>query len=247
MLECAQQHDGRDVFFINPNGLNGEPVISHFEGTRHKMSVLALAEAAMEITQRDRLIEEGLVDPVTGLRNRNAFERDLEHELQDAGPGDISLLFLDLDGLKRVNDGESHSLGDEYLGLAAENVATALGDTSRPYDKVYRTGGDEFVVILQRRFDTSYDALHAPNGDSGDLSGLAGRVRKEVDKAITEHDVLGGLPKLGVSIGWSTLEDGDSAAGLIERADKGCHEDKEARYNDETGSELRASDPRLND
>ncbi len=85
-------------------------------------------------------------DPLTGLVNRRRFGDDLEHELRRARRDavDLSLLLLDVDGLKRINDSFGHRAGDELL----LHVASALTDHSRERDIVGRLGGDEFAMVL---------------------------------------------------------------------------------------------------
>jgi diguanylate cyclase (GGDEF)-like protein len=85
-------------------------------------------------------------DPLTGLRNHRAFHEDLSRELQRAsrGPMPTSLVMLDLDDLKTVNDKLGHQAGDQRL----QALATAIRATQRAGDSAYRIGGDEFAVVL---------------------------------------------------------------------------------------------------
>jgi diguanylate cyclase (GGDEF)-like protein len=93
-----------------------------------------------------RLEQEALVDPLTGLLNRRALDRDLRRERARATRYGrrFSLMVVDLDGLKRVNDSDGHLAGDLYL----RSLANAFGDVLRSGDEAYRIGGDEFVVLL---------------------------------------------------------------------------------------------------
>jgi diguanylate cyclase (GGDEF)-like protein/putative nucleotidyltransferase with HDIG domain len=93
-----------------------------------------------------RLGEIAISDPLTGLRNHRAFQEDLARELQRVSrSGDpLSLVLLDLDGLKAINDRLGHQAGDERL----QAVAQAIRDSQRASDLAYRVGGDEFAVIL---------------------------------------------------------------------------------------------------
>jgi len=85
-------------------------------------------------------------DPLTGLRNHRAFHEDLGHELRRAsrGPTPLSLVMLDLDDLKSVNDKLGHQAGDERL----RSLATAIRTIQRAGDRAFRVGGDEFAVVL---------------------------------------------------------------------------------------------------
>jgi diguanylate cyclase (GGDEF)-like protein len=94
----------------------------------------------------DRLEQEALVDPLTGLFNRRGLERDLRLErarAQRYGQR-FSVVVIDLDGLKAVNDSDGHLAGDLYLRSLAESLRQVL----RQGDEAYRIGGDEFVVLL---------------------------------------------------------------------------------------------------
>jgi diguanylate cyclase (GGDEF)-like protein len=93
-----------------------------------------------------RLEHEALVDPLTGLMNRRALERDLRRERARATRYGrrFSLMVIDLDGLKKVNDTDGHLAGDLYLRA----LATAMAGVLRSGDEAYRVGGDEFVVLL---------------------------------------------------------------------------------------------------
>jgi diguanylate cyclase (GGDEF)-like protein len=88
-----------------------------------------------EIAQRDEL---------TGLGNRRAFNERLARENEQQGLGDVALVVLDMDGLKRINDRGGHDAGDRALRLAADAIRSAIRET----DSAYRLGGDEFAVVL---------------------------------------------------------------------------------------------------
>jgi diguanylate cyclase (GGDEF)-like protein len=92
-----------------------------------------------------RLGEVAVTDPLTGMRNHRAFHEDLARSLQQAGPSNVvSLVMLDLDKLKAVNDSLGHQAGDDRLKLLAD----VIGRTEPGADCAYRIGGDEFAVIL---------------------------------------------------------------------------------------------------
>jgi diguanylate cyclase (GGDEF)-like protein len=94
----------------------------------------------------DRLARIAITDPLTGLRNHRAFQEDLARELQRVGrSGDpLSLLVLDVDGLKEINDRLGLQAGDERL----QAVAHAIRSSQRGSDAAYRIGGDEFAIVL---------------------------------------------------------------------------------------------------
>ncbi|WP_051964717.1 GGDEF domain-containing protein [Deinococcus misasensis] len=99
-------------------------------------------------TYVQHLRDAALVDALTGLGNRRAFEGALEQALQEARAQGLSLgvMVLDLDGLKKVNDELGHEQGDVLLKTFGE----ALKQHLRQTDPAYRLGGDEFAVILKK-------------------------------------------------------------------------------------------------
>ena len=94
----------------------------------------------------DRIREQARVDGLTGLGNRAALDECLaEKSLDWEKEGlDYSLAILDLDHFKQINDQHGHRTGDEILSAAA----SAISRISRPYDRLFRYGGDEFVAII---------------------------------------------------------------------------------------------------
>jgi diguanylate cyclase (GGDEF)-like protein len=100
----------------------------------------------------DELQRAAFSDPLTGCANRRAFERDLERELARCARAelDLSVVAIDLDGLKAVNDSAGHAAGDRQLVLLVDTLRKAL----RSMDGIYRLGGDEFGLVLP---DTSPD------------------------------------------------------------------------------------------
>ena len=93
-----------------------------------------------------RLEQEAMVDPLTGLLNRRALERDVRREKARAARygRKFSVMVIDVDGLKQVNDSEGHLAGDLYL----RSLAQSLSEVLRSGDEAYRIGGDEFVIVL---------------------------------------------------------------------------------------------------
>ena len=94
----------------------------------------------------ERLQQTADTDGLTGIANRRTFERTLEREVSRAARtgGDVSLVMLDIDHFKGLNDAHGHQAGDEVL----RRVASALVDRSRDFDTPARYGGEEFAVIL---------------------------------------------------------------------------------------------------
>lgn len=97
---------------------------------------------------QDRLFEQATTDALTGLPNRILFEDRLKQtiaSLKRDQEKEATMLFIDLDGFKQVNDTFGHLVGDELLRVVAERLRTSM---SREVDTVARLSGDEFAVIL---------------------------------------------------------------------------------------------------
>lgn len=123
-----------------------------------------LVDRAMTTATRaatDELQRAAFSDPLTGCANRRGLERDLGRELVRCARAelDLSVVALDLDGLKRINDTEGHAAGDRTLLRLVETLRRAL----RGLDGVYRVGGDEFIILL-------------PDASPDDASGVMARV-----------------------------------------------------------------------
>ncbi|MBK5252073.1 MAG: diguanylate cyclase [Peptostreptococcaceae bacterium] len=117
--------------------------------------VLAIARDITESNEaKQKLYNMSIKDTLTGVYNRNYFERKLSE--MDGGNGNFGILVCDVDALKLVNDILGHIAGDEYLKTVAEIIQMHL-----PQDAfVARVGGDEFAILLK---DTSPDELEKLN------------------------------------------------------------------------------------
>ncbi len=106
---------------------------------------LHLYRARIDLARRQVEIENmASVDGLTGVANRRAFERELERHVRPGAA--VSLLLLDLDNLKSINDSVGHGVGDEVLRGTARRIQGCL----RATDIVFRLSGDEFAVLLPR-------------------------------------------------------------------------------------------------
>jgi diguanylate cyclase (GGDEF)-like protein/PAS domain S-box-containing protein len=120
----------------------------------------AIARDVTELRlSQEELLYRAQHDALTGLPNRAAFEQALQHAFARAErpAGAVSLLLIDLDGFKGVNDTLGHSAGDDVL----RTVAVRLRAASRKGDVVARLGGDEFVCLTTGASQAALDALAA--------------------------------------------------------------------------------------
>jgi diguanylate cyclase (GGDEF)-like protein len=108
----------------------------------------------LRVNVQPTAIEAGYTDHLTGLHSRQWLTQALEAEIAQS-PGGFSLLFIDLDGLKTINDRHGHAAGDSHIVNCAEALQKSLrhGDDNRPGDELaegaVRLGGDEFVVLAR--------------------------------------------------------------------------------------------------
>ena len=190
----------------------------HFTGEdRHFIDQLAdpIANAVISARALQRIYREAETDQLTGLPNlRSAFRR-LESELVRASRrGDsIAVLFIDVDGLKPVNDFYGHSAGDRLL----LETSRRLNGRLRSYDQLARVGGDEFLAVLVGISETGIDRKVAEL--KANVSSSSIEVRQ------------GGWVKPAVSIGGSVYpDDGETAEELISVSDRRMYEDKRSRF-----------------
>ena len=95
-----------------------------------------------ELVERKKI---SITDAMTGLLNRRAYEEDCVQLLEMGAVDHMTIIMMDVNGLKTANDTYGHQAGDELIIGAAKCIQTAIGE----YGKVYRTGGDEFVALLE--------------------------------------------------------------------------------------------------
>ena len=169
------------------------------------------AQAITRIRLEERLRRIAMLDELTGLPTRRLVEAEVTQKLA-AHAGRLAVLFVDLDGFKRVNDTLGHAAGDDLLRL----VAARLRSTVREVDVVGRFGGDEFMVVA---------AVH--NDD--EALALADRIRSSLVEPYA--DLPGGL-FVSASVGLVVAEPGDVVVDrLLRLADHAMYEAKAAGGN----------------
>ncbi|HEV2953999.1 MAG TPA: GGDEF domain-containing protein [Candidatus Dormibacteraeota bacterium] len=154
---------------------------------------------------------EARTDLLTGIANRGEFERAIQREVASAErhKHPLSLLLLDLDELKLINDRHGHQAGDE----AIRAVADALRKTVRASDTCARLGGDEFAVAM-------------PQADEGQTFEVAGRIREN----LAQSSASWADTPLSVSIGVVGWELGLDAPRMYQLADARLYKDKQRQH-----------------
>lgn len=157
---------------------------------------------AQDVTDRTRHARAALRDDLTGLATRSAILDRLEHALALAQRGgtDVTVLFLDLDGFKGVNDSLGHATGDEVL----REVGARLREAVRDSDTVGRLGGDEFVVVAENV------------GSAAGRRALVDRVRAAFAAPVV---VARTSVRVGASIGVTVAQPGQVASEVLREAD----------------------------
>jgi diguanylate cyclase (GGDEF)-like protein len=149
-------------------------------------------------------MEEARRDSLTGVYNRGVMEAALEREvgLAHRYHSPLSLIFMDIDYFKSINDTYGHTVGDE----AIREFARCVNEKIRATDILSRYGGDEFVAIL-------------PNTTLEGADLLANRIREGMMQSRGFAEMARGM-RITASIGIASLEGGETAQHLLDRADR---------------------------
>jgi len=183
------------------------------------MQLMTFEDMTLELHRTNRRLETAqgklrrmvITDPLTGCRNRRFFDEIIGRELQRHHRHGIplSLLFVDIDRFKAVNDMLGHDVGDQVL----RQVATFLLSNIREADYVFRWGGDEFLVLISCGEDE------------------ARRRAAALQRAFAESPETRSLPAgVGLSIGCAEVSAGtDDVMALVKAADERMYENKRER------------------
>lgn len=187
--------------------------------TREETATLELLVSSLAYPLRNALQYEdafiaSLTDPLTGVYNRNMLQHALHREvgLSRRHHTPLSLVVVDIDGLKSVNDRYGHAAGDKFIVSIARCLCRSLRET----DLVARFGGDEFAILLN-------------NTNLRGAATLAENIRRRVEKTVPhfEDETL----RASVSIGIASLGRQDNDDGLFLRADRALYRAKRAGRN----------------
>ena len=197
--------------------------LMHSDGTYRRLEVISanlldepsvggLVTNSRDITEtrqvQDRLSYQATHDVLTGLANRALFGERIEATVADAEPGSrFSLVLIDLDDFKTVNDALGHSAGDALLVHVADRMRACV----RPGDMVARLGGDEFAILIE---DLDGDAV------DGMLVRIAAAL---LEPALIDGQLMSVRASFGVVDG----RRGDDAGNLLRQADIAMYDAKE--------------------
>ena len=186
------------------------------------MVVLLMEDAKREVDDaqaelrvaHDQLRRAALYDPLTDSLNRRAFEQGVGLEMARGTFGTV--VIADLDNLKAVNDAYGHAAGDRLLRQCSD----LLRSTLRPYDKLYRWGGDEFLLVI-------------PSARGLDVEARLGEVLERAEPL----EVANGMKttKLEVSLGTADYTSAEALEESIQLADQAMYRQKNRRKSPERG------------
>lgn len=160
----------------------------------------------------NQLKEHSTHDPLTGLKNRRYFAHNFYDECARSQRREetLSLLFLDIDHFKQVNDTHGHHIGDVVL----KDLAAFIKSRCRPYDTAVRWGGEEFIVLLR-----------ATNSKAAVVFAERIRIGIETGKGLSVGF------RITISIGVAEYQEEDTLEALVDRADQALYEAKRTGRN----------------
>ncbi len=191
--EMDNQPEGAWLLLGSPGRVPTEAVVA--VETLANQVTLALRNSEMH----QKLSEQATRDSLTGLANGMSFNAALSTTVAATAASETSVLYVDIDDFKDVNDVFGHRAGDSVLG----EVAARLREATRPQDLCARLGGDEFAVLL-------------PGTGGAAAAKVAQRI---VDLIAAPVLVVGGVAHVGASVGVATAKDVTDVEQLVHRAD----------------------------
>lgn len=198
----------RETFNVRKNGERFPAYLISSVVLDQSGEPVAIVTACEDITERkkaeERLRYMSTHDTLTGFYNRAFFEEELKR-ISEQRLTPVSVIMVDVDGLKEVNDTLGHAAGDKVL----KQTASVLLSVFRTEDLVARIGGDEFAIIL-------------PGGDHQVVEKAIQRTRDVIDQSTA---AMGGIG-LSLSVGAATTDDPDRLEEALKLADERMYKDK---------------------
>ncbi|MGA7420482.1 MAG: sensor domain-containing diguanylate cyclase [Acidimicrobiales bacterium] len=174
-------------------------------------ALLVLRDSTPQVQSEAWLTHLAMHDALTGLANRHLLIEHVRRMLDQTGNrgSTVSLVYMDLDGFKDINDTHGHEAGDGVLLAVAQRLKAVV----RPTDVVARLGGDEFVVA------------HTSSAPTDNIEGLVSRIRKSLAAPFRVHPhVL----TVGASVGYVSTSSDEDPLSLLVRADREMFRHKRA-------------------
>ncbi|WP_200255707.1 cache domain-containing protein [Halorhodospira neutriphila] len=215
-IPLLAEDGGTGILKLNPAAVGED--LEQTLSERESLGTTVAKQAALSVTNlrlQERLRQQSIQDPLTGLLNRRRLEEDLDRELARAERHglQIGVIMLDIDCFKRLNDTYGHESGDAAL----RELGQLLGSALRGADTAYRYGGEEFTLL-------------APETDERGLRALAERIRAETEAHISS--TLGLSAPVTVSLGIAVYpHHGQDATALVKAADEALYTAKSSGRN----------------
>lgn len=191
---------------ISPE-VSREPSAELIELAAARLRIQELESMNIELVrERDEWREKAERDPTTGLLSREG----LKNALENVNLSSVSVVYIDLDNFKRVNDEYGHNKGDEVL----TSIAAILVGSTRDGDVISRVGGDEFVVFAPHGTKDG----NKPLTPEEQRDALCGRINKAVNSYLESDDKLH-VVGFGASVGAVLGRPGADPYDLIDEAD----------------------------
>jgi diguanylate cyclase (GGDEF)-like protein len=216
--ERQAQHAQKDMLILQENAT---------EDLEYKVQerTLELEIALRELSETNReLQEKNTLDALTGIRNRSYFDKKYQAEVRRSRreQTQLSVVMMDIDHFKNVNDQYGHLVGDECIKSVAHTLSKAL---KRPSDDVCRYGGEEFALIL-------------PSTDLEGALVLVEQLRAEIEKTTVQADDVSINITISAGVGTAIADLNQPEVNILALADKQLYAAKNAGRNNVQGSYL---------
>lgn len=159
----------------------------------------------MDIVHTDSLTRIAYKDLMSGLYNRNMWEDMLENRFEELCHQFNTLVIIDIDNLKEVNDNEGHAVGDRMIKIVADSIKESI----RSKDFACRYGGDEFIILLS-------------DLENNNINKFINRIRRKISKNSKQDEIH-------VSIGVATFKDLSDLQAAFQKADHNLYEEKKCK------------------